>query len=74
MGGGAFAALETVARVLQEALEKQSRAEWEVTEWREKYEREWQRAVAAEERLAVASDRSGNQSSRALSPSSPIEW
>jgi hypothetical protein len=47
-GGDAFAALETVARLLQDASEKQARAEEEVNEWREKFERERQRAVAAE--------------------------
>lgn len=50
-GGDAFAALETVARLLQDASEKQARAEEEVNEWREKFERERQRAVAAEGRV-----------------------
>ena len=37
-GTPAFAALETLAKVLHEAAEKQARADAEVNEWREKYE------------------------------------
>lgn len=60
-GGRASAALETLAKVLQDAAEKQARAEAEVMEWRAKYDREWRRAVAAEERLTRLDVQPGKQ-------------
>ncbi|GAQ87711.1 NAD kinase [Klebsormidium nitens] len=68
-GSSAFAALETLAKVLQEAAEKQARAEAEVVEWRARYEREWRRAVAAEERLTKPDAQPAN--SEPATPSSP---